>query len=87
MRETVDEFGALHFVRYDYPPLKRCLVAIVDSDTGFSGAVHIDIEDNGLITGLDVQEAPRIRPPLDDDTSWFPSDDGRTSTAPETAPP
>lgn len=77
MSGTVDELGALHFVRYDYPPLERSLVAIVDSESGFSGAVHIDIDDDGLITGLDVQEAPPARPQMDDDTGWFPTDDGR----------
>jgi pimeloyl-ACP methyl ester carboxylesterase len=77
MSGTVDELGALHFVRYDHPPLERSLVAIVDSDTGFHGAVHIDIDDGGLITGLDVQQAPPARPPVDDDTGWFPTDDGR----------
>lgn len=77
MSGTVDELGALHFVRYDHPPLERSLVAIVDSDTGFHGAVHIAVDDAGLITGLDVQQAPPARPLVDDDTGWFPTADGR----------
>lgn len=67
---TIDEHGALRFVRYDFPPHDRSLVAIVEGDD-LLGAVHLGVDSDGAITDLEIQEAPPERPVEDGDTGWF----------------